>query len=469
MASTANVSTIQVEEAASALAHQLRGVMLRPSDAGYDEARGVWNGMIDRRPAFIVRCAGAGDVIAAVNFARTHSLLVAVKGGGHSVSGASVCNGGMMIDLSLMRGVRVDPVTRTARAESGATWHDLDFETQAFGLAVTGGQISHTGIAGLTLGGGLGNLQRKLGATVDSLLSADIVTADGRLLTASATENADLFWGIRGGGGNFGIVTSFEYQLHPVGPLVVGGIAGFEIARAREVMAFYRDFAANAPDELTLTLVFMGAAPPLPFVPDRMRFQPAVALVPCHCGALEQAMADLAPLQALEPDFASLGPMPYTAVQSLSDDALPYGSHRYYFKAGLLDQLDDATIDRIVAHATQLPTPFSNVLMPAMGGALARTPLDATAFAQRHAAYEINIAVAWIDPAEDEKYMAWTRAFFEDVRPALHGVYVNSLSDEQERTTEAYPAATYRRLVEIKNRYDPTNMFRLNQNIHPTV
>lgn len=455
------------EEGTSALRQRLRGQLLQAGDAEYHEARRVWNGMIDRRPNWIVRCAGAGDVVAAIQFARAHELVVAVKGGGHSYSGISVCDGGLLIDLSPMKGVRVDPTTRMARAEGGATWHDVDFETQAFGLGVTGAQVSRVGIGGLTLGGGFGNLMRKLGMTVDNLVSADVVTADGHLLNASEQAHSDLFWALRGGGGNFGIVTSFEYRLHPIGPLIVGGLAGFEMTRAREVVAFFRDSIANAPDELSMTLAFL-TAPPRPFVPDHLHSQPIVALLPCHCGSIERGMADLAAVRALHPAFDTVGPMPYTALQSLIDESSPYGTQRWCATSGLLDEITDDTADRIIAHAGAPSSPFTTTLVVAAGGAAGRIPPDATAYAHRQAAFALVIFGAWRDADQDEGHTTWVRAFSEAMRPAFHGVYVNGLGDEPDRITEAYPEATYHRLVEIKNRYDPQNIFRRNQNIRPT-
>jgi FAD/FMN-containing dehydrogenase len=451
-----------------AFARTLRGQLLQPGDAGYDETRGVWNGMIDRRPDLIARCAGAGDVIAAVNFARENGMVVSVRGGGHSISGACVCEGGMMIDLATMKGVRVDPVARTVRAEGGATWHDVDYETQAFGLAVTGGQVSHTGIAGLTLGGGFGNLMRKFGLSIDNLISADVVTADGRLLTVCADENPDLFWGIRGGGGNFGIVTSFEYRVHPVGPIIVGGMAGFDMSRAGEITEFFREYMAGATDDVGMTLAFI-TAPPLPFVPQHLHFQPVVALLVCHAGSLEQGMADLAPIRALQPDFDVIGPMPYVAIQSIIDDAMPYGKLRYYAKSGFLDELSGAIVDGMVAHCGAPSSPFNATVVVAAGGAVSRVGEDATAFGHRHADFDLTIFGAWTDEDQDDRHIAWARAFYEDMRPYLRGVYVNSMADELDRITEAYPEETYRRLVTIKNTYDPTNFFRLNQNIRPTV
>ena len=466
---TTEMTAARLDQAAiEAFQASLRGTLLRPGDDGYDAARGIWNGMIDRQPALIVRCAGAADVIRALSFARTHDLTVAVKGGGHSVSGASVCDGGLMIDLSAMKGIRVDPKNRTVRAEPGLTWGEFDAETQAFGLAVTGGQVSHTGIAGLTLGGGVGNLMRKRGALVDNLLAADVVTADGQLLTASGEENSDLFWAIRGGGGNFGVVTSFEYRVYPVGPLVVGGMAGFEIERAREICEFYREYAANAPDELGLTLAFI-TAPPAPFVPEHLHFKPVVAIAPCHSGPIEQGMKDLEPVRALHPAFDVISPMPYTVVQSLFDEGFPSGERRYYVKAGFLTALSDEVIDRLLTHFSTPSSPFSAVVAVAMGGALGRVDANATAFAHREASFDCTIFASWVDQAEDEVHVAWARAFYEGLRPFLHGVYVNALDHEHDRPTEAYPEETYRRLVEIKNRYDPTNIFRLNQNIKPTV
>lgn len=456
------------EHDTTVLRQHLRGQLLQPEDTAYHEARRVWNGMSDRRPAWIARCAGAADVIAAVNFAREHDLVVAVKGGGHSYSGLSVCDGGLMIDLSPMKGVHVDPAERTARAEGGATWHDIDFEAQAFGLAVTGAQVSRVGISGFTLGGGFGNLMRKLGMTIDSLRSADVVTADGRLLKASEDEHPDLFWAIRGGGGNFGVVTSFEYRLHPIGPLIVGGLAGFEMTRAREVVAFFRDYMATAPDEVGMTLAFI-TAPQRPFVPDHLHSQPIVALMPCYCGSVEQGMTNLATLRALHPAFDILGPMPYTALQSMIDNSSPYGTQRYCATSGLLDEITDDTADRIIAHAGAPSSPLTTTLVVATGGAAGRIPPDATAYAHRRAAFALVIFGGWLDAGEDNLHSSWVRAFRDTMHSSFHGVYVNALGDEPDRITEAYPEQTYRRLIEIKNTYDPKNLFRLNQNIPPTI
>ena len=326
----------------------LRGDLLRPADDGYDAARRVWNGMIDRRPALIARCVGPADVVAAVNLARTHEVLVSVRGGGHNVAGNAVCDGGLMIDLSPMKGIRVDVQNRTVRAQAGLTWGEFDHETQAFGLAVTGGQVSTTGIAGLTLGGGIGWLMRKYGLVIDNLLSADVVTADGRCLNASPTENADLFWGLRGGGGNFGIATSFEYRLHPIGPLVTGGMLLFPAERGRELLHAYRDFAATAPDEVVALMAFI-TAPPAPFVPPQVQGKPVIALAICHCGPLDEGQKAIAPLRALGPAVDVVGPMPYTAVQRLFDESVPFGL-QVYLKSDHLGELDDDVIETFLAN-----------------------------------------------------------------------------------------------------------------------
>ncbi|HEX8918491.1 MAG TPA: FAD-binding oxidoreductase [Chloroflexota bacterium] len=457
-----------LDEAIEALKTRFRGQLLRQGDDGYDAARVLWNGMIDRKPAVIARCSGAADVVAAVGFAREQNLSLAVKGGGHSVSGASICDGGIMIDLTPMKSIRVDPDARTARAEAGVNWGEFDAETQAFGLAMTGGQISHTGIAGLTLGGGVGWLARKYGMVVDNLLSVDIVTADGRLLHASDTENPDLFWAVRGGGGNFGIVTSFEYRLHPVGPLVVGGLAGFPIERGREILEFVRDFMSTAPDELAITTAFVSA-PPAPFVPPEMQLKPIIGLAVCYCGSIEDGMRVLASVKALGPAFDVIGPMPYTAVQSMLDESSPYGTMRYYMKSGFLNEISDGAIDAMLSHASNPSSPFSTTVLVSLGGQMSRVDNKATAFGHREVRYDFTMFPGWINPAEDETHIAWVREYFEAMQPHLHGVYVNALMDEDSRLGEAYPPETYARLVEIKNRYDPTNLFRLNQNIRPTV
>ena len=436
----------------------LRGQLLSPGDEGYDRARKLWNGMFDRRPALIARCAGAADVIRAVSFARDNRLAVAVRGGGHSFPGHSVCDGGLVIDLSAMKAIRVDLRARTARAQAGVKWIEFDHETQAFGLATTGGTDGDTGIAGLTLGGGLGWLSSKYGLTVDNLVSADVVTAAGRLLTASATENQDLFWGLRGGSGNFGVVTSFEYQLHAVGPTILGGMVAYPLGRAKEVLRFYRQFAKAAPDDLTTYAAFV--TPP--------GGETVSALFCCYCGPLDKGEEVIRPLRSLgSPVQDLLGPMPYVAQQRLFDGAFPAGSY-YYAKAGSLADLTDEAIEVFAEYAATKPSPLSGVLVQTVCGAASRVASDATAFPHRGLPYAPVIVSQWLDAATSEKNIGWARDFWKALDPlAGGGVYVNDLShDDADRVRTAY-GANYERLAALKKAYDPDNLFRLNPNITP--
>ena len=451
------------EGVVEALRASLRGPLLRTGDAGYDAARTIWNGMIDRRPALIARCAGVADVIHAVTFARTHQLLFAVRGGGHNVAGNAVCDGGLMLDLAGMKSVRVDPVRRTARAEPGLTWGEFDHETQAFGLATTGGQISTTGIAGLTLGGGWGYLARKYGLASDNLLAVDLVTANSEFLTASATEHADLFWGVRGGGGNFGVVTSFEYQLYPVGP-VLAGVVIHPFAQAKAVLRFYRDFTREAPDELASGAVCIT-------LPDGT---PVVGIVVCYSGPLEAGERVLQPLRAFGTPLADqIGIMPYTAAQKLVDAFYPPGLQQYW-KASFLQELSEAAIDTMVAYCAQRPSPLCHVVIEhTLGGAVSRVDREATAFQHRDVQYSFMSLGVCTDPAEVEQSVRWARECWAAMQPfATGGVYVNYLGREAdegaERLRAAYGPEKYERLVALKNIYDPTNLFRLNQNITPT-
>lgn len=447
------------EAAIQELKNRLRGDLLRPGDNDYDTARKVWNAMIDKRPALIARCAGAADVIQCVKFAREHDLLVFVRGGGHSVPGLSVCDGGLMIDLSPMKGIRVDPARQTARAQPGLSWGEFDRETQAFGLATTGGIFSITGIAGLTLGGGLGWLMGKYGLACDNLLSADVVTADGRFLTASATENEDLFWGLRGGGGNFGIVTSFQYRLHPVGTV----LAGFLIhtaAKANEVLRFYREYMRQAPDEVRVDAGFVSA-------PDGNL---VAFLLPCYAGPLKEGEQIIRPLREFGPPLADqMAPMKYCDVQTMLNPILPPGQLNYW-KSAFVAELSDAAIETLAHSAAARPSATSYLVFEDMHGAASRFPVRDTAFAHRQALYSLLILATWTDAADSEKHIRWVRECWEVMKPFTAGrVYVNYLDEEgDERVREAY-GPNFERLVVLKNKYDPTNFFRLNQNIPPTV
>lgn len=439
---------------------RLRGDLLRPGDDGYDEARRVWNATADRRPALIARCAGVSDVIASVDFARSQGLLVALRGGGHSIPGHSTCDGGLVIDLSRMRGIRVDPNQRTARAEAGALLKDLDHETQAFALATTAGVVSHTGIAGLTLGGGQGWLMGMHGLTIDNLLSVDIVTADGRLLTANETQNEELFWAICGGGGNFGVVTSFEYRLHPVGPTIFGGMLLYPMSQAREVLRLYGEYIRSTPDEMMAMIGLMTS-------PDGM---PVVALVLGWFGPLGEREPYLDPVRALGQPLADLtAEMPYVQLQCLIDAAVPHGMYRYV-KMGYLPAMEDEVIDRTLDHVRRFTSPFSFVLLNSFKGAAARVAPDATAFPHRREQIHFDIGAQWTNPAEADTHVGWARSLWRDVEPFTRGVGVNFMdADEGEaRVREAY-GPNYERLVAIKKRYDPTNFFRLNTNIAPSV
>ncbi len=446
------------EEQIETFRGSLRGPVLTEADAGYDETRQIWNGMFDKRPGVIARCLSAADVIAAVNYARDNNLLVAVRGGGHSFPGYSVCDDGMMIDLSPMKSIRVDPVTKTARAEPGVLWAELDREAEAFGLATPGGMISHTGIAGLTLGGGFGWLCRKHGLVVDNLLSCDVVLADGRLVRASATENTDLFWGLRGGGGNFGIVTSFEYQLHDLGP-ILGGLLAYPLPEAPKVIPAYAELMKSAPDHFIAGCFILTT-------PDGHQ---AVGIAPGYFGndmaEGERLIAPLKQLGTLVMD--AVGPMPYTAIQKLIDGAaVPH--RRYYMRSNFIGDLSEAAATAMVEAYSSTPSPFSAVIIVPFGGAVARVPADATAFYYRSAPYSMTLLGAWEDKAADEANIAWLRNSWDKLQPFLSdGVYVNELFDEgAERIKSAY-GPTFGRLQELKRKYDPNNLFRMNQNIAP--
>jgi hypothetical protein len=446
---------------------RFRGALLRPGEEGYDEARRVWNGTIDRRPALIARCAGADDVVEAVRFAREQDLLISVRGGGHSIAGHSVCDGGVMIDLSLMKAIRVDPQARTARAAGGVLWSEFDRATQPFGLATTGGIISHTGIAGLTLGGGLGHLMRKHGLTVDNLLTVDLVTAEAELIHVDAETEPDLFWGIRGGGGNFGIVTAFEYRLHPVGPFVLGGPIFWPIAEAPRVLAVLRDYAPEAPDELGFT-VGMAGAPPLPFVPPDQVGKPVVGLILVWAGDHGEGERAVAPLRRLgTPITDGIRPVPYLALQSMLDGGAPHGRH-YYWKAHRLPTLYDV-IEVFLDRAGSLPTPFSQINGWAIGGAVSRVDPSATAVGEREVGFEISITAAW--PPSDpngERHKTWVRDGWDMLRPYSAGVYANFISDEGAAGITAAYGERVARLTALKDRYDPANVFHLNANIPPS-
>ena len=436
-----------------------RGTLLRPGDAGYDVARRVDNAMIDRRPALIARCAGVADVLAAVRFARKHDVLVSVRAGGHNVAGNAVCDGGLMIDVSPMKGIRVDPASRTAQVQAGVTWGELDAESQAFGLATTGGVISTTGVAGLTLGGGVGWLNGRFGLACDNLIAADVVTADGQLVRASERENDELFWGLRGGGGNFGIVTSFDFRLHPVGPVVLSGPVFHPAARAREVLRFYREFSANEPDELTTYAGLLTG-------PDGA---PLVGIVPCFGGPPEQGEKLVERLRKFGPPAVDMiGPMPYVAVQRMFNDAFPAGRYQYW-KSSLTPEISDALIDTVVEHMARVPSPHSAVMLEHYHGAYARTPATATAYSHRRPTYDVVIISNWTDPADNARNIEWTRSLFAAVQPQVSSAaYVNFLDADEgaDRVRAAY-GDNHARLVALKRTYDPTNFFRMNQNVRP--
>jgi FAD/FMN-containing dehydrogenase len=445
----------------------LRGQLLQADVAGYDQARAIWNAMIDRRPAFIVRCAGTADVRTALAFARDHGLPLAVRGGGHNIAGSALCDDGLVIDLSAMKSVQIDPEQRRAHVEGGATLHDFDHEAQAYGLATPLGINSTTGVAGLTLGGGFGWLSRTLGLTADNLLSAELITAAGQHLHVSPSRHPDLFWAIRGGGGNFGVVTRFEFQLHPVGPEVTAGLIVFPFAQAKAVLTQYRDFVDVMPDELTLWAV-LRKAPPLPFLPAAAHGQDVLVLPlfsPLAPAAVQDAVTHIG--QFGQPLGMHVGAMPYTAWQQGFDALLTPGA-RNYWKSHNFTQLSDAAIDTVIRYAGSLPTPHCEIFLGLLGAQASRPAPHDTAYPHRDALYVMNVHTRWDDPADDDRCIAWARDFFQDAAPHATGsVYVNFLTqDESGRTTDAY-GANYARLARIKAIYDPDNLFRTNQNILP--
>ena len=448
------------------LRQMLHGPVVTQDDAAYDDARAIWNAMIDKRPLAIARCTGTADVIQAVRFAREHELLVSIRGGGHNVAGLALCDDGLLIDLSPMKGVHVDTQRRIVRAQPGATLGDLDHETQAFGLAVSAGIVTTTGIAGLTVGGGFGWITPKYGLTIDNLLSADVVTAEGELVKASPNDNPDLFWGIRGGGGNFGIVTSFEYQAHPVGPTVYSGVIAHPMEKAREVLSLVRDILVDAPEELTVIPVLRIAAPS-PLLPQELHGKPVILVLACYIGPLEEGDRVLQRLREFgTPAADTLGPHLFTAHQSILDANFPAGRN-YYWKSEDLPPLSDAAIDTIVAHAENITSPYSAVGLFQLGGAAGRVPEDACAYSHRNARHALNISASWTGEDSD-KHIAWARDFDTAMQPYTLGVYVNFLSNEgQDRVKAAYGPQKYDRLVALKRKYDPTNFFRVNQNIQP--
>jgi FAD/FMN-containing dehydrogenase len=469
MATTNGGSATIAGDAIDLLATGLRGELLTPDSIGYDDARTIWNAMIDKRPGMIVECAGPADVMRAISFAREHSLLVSVRAAGHNIAGNAVSDGGIMISLANMKSVRVDPSAKRAWVEPGVTLGDLDGETQAHGLAVPVGINSTTGIAGLTLGGGFGWLSRKYGLTIDSLISADVVTASGKMVRASKTENADLFWGIRGGGGNFGIVTAFEFALHPVGPEVLSGLIVHPFRDAKEILTYYREFTAQAPDELSVWVV-MRKAPPLPFLPENVHGTDVLVLAAMYTGDMAEGEKALAPLRKFGNPIADvISPHQFTGFQSAFDPLLTPGVRNYWKSHDFL-KLSDDLLDTLVGYVEKLPDAQCEVFIAQMGGATNRVPADATAYRHRDVEFIMNVHGRWDDPKADGKCIGWCRELFDAATPhATGGVYVNFMTEEEAQRVEAAYGDSYKKLVELKNKYDPTNMFRLNQNIRPTA
>jgi hypothetical protein len=446
-----------------------RGRLITADDAGYDAARAVWNGAIDRRPRIIARCTGPADVSVAVRFARDSDLEIAVRGGGHNVAGTAVCDDGIVIDLSEMRAAHVDPAHRRAWVQGGALWGDVDHETQAHGLATTGGIVSHTGVAGLTLGGGLGWLMRTHGLTIDNLLAAEVVTAEGELLRASEDEHPELFWALRGGGGNFGVVTSFEFRLHPVGPTILAGPILWDANDAGDVLRFYRDFISDAPDELG-TVIRFGTAPPLPVIPEELHWRPVLMAATCYSGLIPDGERRLAPLRAFgKPLLDLVGPTPYVDFQGAVDTTVAHGWN-YYWKSTYLPELREDLIDVLVDHAFSWSSPRSYAVLFHLKGAVSRVPEGYTAFGNRQASHAITLDGVW-RPGEEfgERDTALARDFFTALDPFREGVYVNFLAGDEtpDRVREAYGDSVYSRLVDVKNTYDPDNLFHHNQNVRP--
>jgi FAD binding domain/Berberine and berberine like len=455
------VAETQIDEAA------FRGDILGPADPAYDVHRQIWNGSFDRRPAVIVRCAGVADVIAAVKAGRDTGLPVCVRSGGHSFPGLSVADDALMIDLSPMKGVRVDPEKRTARVQAGVLLGELDRETQAFGLAVPSGIVTHTGVAGLTLGGGIGWIMRKHGLSVDQLVSVDLVTAEGEFVKASADENADLFWGVRGGGGNFGIVTEFEFRCVPLGTQVLAGPIFWPMEQSGEVLRFYRDWVADAPDEL-MSIVVHRKAPPLPFVPDELHGKPVVMVIPCWAGDVEQGEDFIRPLREFGSPVADVCTVkPYLTHQAMFDPSFPPGRW-YYFKSCDVAELSDEIIDITMERSLQISSPLTSFPIWQMGGAVSRVGDDETAFNGRKAGFTFNIGACTESSDGFEAERDWVRGFWSALEPWHQGVYVNFLGDEgAERVRAAYGPEKYDRLQALKRKYDPDNYFRINQNIAP--
>ncbi len=449
------------------LSATLAGRLLRPGSPGYDESRTIWNAMIDRKPGLIIRCTSTADVAQAVRFAREHDLILAVRGGGHNIAGNAVTEGGLMLDLSPMKTIRIDQAKRTARVGPGATLADLDREAQAFGLATPVGVNSTTGIAGLTLGGGFGWLSRRLGLTIDNLLSAEVVLASGEVVRASATQNPDLFWGIRGGGGNFGVVTSFEFQLHQIGPEVLSGLIVHPLDAARDVLRFYRDFLPSTPEEFACWFV-MRKAPPLPFLAPEWHGKEILALAVCYSGPIAEGEKVAAPLRKFGKPVADvIAPNPFTAWQAILDPLLTPGL-RNYWKSHYFTELSNGLIDVLVEYARKIPDPNTEIAFAQLGGAISRVPEDATAYAARDAQFTINVHGRWEDPSKDAECIGWARDLFRSAAPfASSGAYVNFLTQEEGDRVRAAYGRNYDRLVKLKNKYDPNNLFRLNQNIRP--
>jgi FAD/FMN-containing dehydrogenase len=456
------------ESALSDFRQSLRGQLLFPGEPAYEDARKIHNAMIDRHPAVIVRCAGVADVMAAVKFARSQGIRTSVRGTGHNVAGISLCDDGLVVDLSAMKGIHVNPVARTARAEPGVTWGEMNHDLQAFGLAATGGYVGTTGVGGLTLGGGLGWMVRKHGCALDNLISADVVTAEGELLRASGKENPDLFWGIRGGGGNFGIVTSFEFKVHPAGT-VLAGLVMHPLSKGREAMRFWRKYEETAPEEMSNSIVVFTAAPELP-VPDVLRREAIVALGGVWVGPMEEGERVLRPLREFGPPAADIyQPMPYSAAQTMADFLWPKGLYSYW-KSSFLKSLSDGALDTILDFYAKTPSPRTIVVVEHDGdSAWGRVPEDATAFGHRNWPYNMVITTMWTDPKDSEANIGWTREFWEAMKPFLaEAAYVNYLGDVDEEGVRSAYGKKYERLAALKQKYDPTNFFRMNQNIKPS-